>query len=137
MPIARAEIVDPEHAGLYHCVSRCVRRAFLFGVDPHSGSDFNPRRDWIQQLYRQAAGLFGIEVGFHTELSNHVHLVLRIRPDVVETGSDDEVARRWLKIAKLKRQKRRRSRRAKDKMLAVKRRTGEKKKLRGKVTLED
>lgn len=41
------------------------------------------------------------------------------------------------KIAKLKRQKRRRSKRAKDKMLANKRHTGEKKKLRGKVALED
>ena len=41
------------------------------------------------------------------------------------------------KIAKLKRQKRKRSKRAKEKMLANKRHTGVKKKLRGKVALED
>ncbi len=47
------------------------------------------------------AALFGIEVGFHAELVNHIHLILRIRPDVVATWSDKEVVRRWLTIAKL------------------------------------
>lgn len=41
------------------------------------------------------------------------------------------------RIAKLRRQKRRRSRRAKEKMLANKRHTAEKKKRRAKVELED
>ena len=100
---ARRDVVCDDEVSVYHCWARCVRRAFLFGADPHSGNDFNHRRDWIHQLYEQAAELFGVEVGFHTELSNHVHLVLRIRPDVVENWSDEEVARRWLKIAKLKR----------------------------------
>jgi hypothetical protein len=31
-------------------------------------------------------------------LSNHLHVVLRSRPDVVASWSDDEVARRWLKL---------------------------------------
>ena len=31
-------------------------------------------------------------------MSNHVHLVLRSRPDVVDTWDDREVARRWLMI---------------------------------------
>lgn len=31
-------------------------------------------------------------------LSNHYHLILRTRPDVVESWSDTEVARRWLMI---------------------------------------
>jgi hypothetical protein len=34
-------------------------------------------------------------------LSNHIHLVLRNRPDVVQTWSDEEVVRRWLTITKL------------------------------------
>jgi len=45
--------------------------------------------------------LFGIEVGFHAEMSNHLHLVLRTRPDVVATWSDDQVVERWLKISHL------------------------------------
>src|SRR6185436_1567122 len=58
---------------------------------------------WIQQLERQLAQQFAIETGFHAEMSNHLHVVLRTRPDVAETWSDEEVVRRWLKIARLKR----------------------------------
>jgi hypothetical protein len=52
-------------------------------------------------MQRLLAGLFGIEIGFRAELSNHIHLVLRNRPDVVKTWSDQDVIRRWLTITKL------------------------------------
>src|SRR5262245_52436777 len=90
-------------AGVFHCWNRCVRRALLCGQDPVSGKDYSYRRDWIRLLEQQLARLFGIEIAFHSELSNQLHLVLRTRPDVVATWSDEEVVRRWLKIAKLKR----------------------------------
>ena len=47
------------------------------------------------------AALFAIEVGFRGELSNHLHLIFRTRPDVVESWSDKDVVRRWLTITKL------------------------------------
>jgi hypothetical protein len=31
---ARSHIVPPDEVGVYHCMARCVRRAFLYGVDP-------------------------------------------------------------------------------------------------------
>jgi hypothetical protein len=34
MTIARAHLVDPAVSSWYHCVTRCVRRAFLLG-DEH------------------------------------------------------------------------------------------------------
>jgi hypothetical protein len=38
-------------------------------------------------------------------MSNHIHLVLRSRPDVVASWSDDEVARRWLRLFPVRREK--------------------------------
>lgn len=98
---SRREVVRPEEVGVYHCWSRCVRRAFLCGLDPLTKIDFSDRRDWIVDFEEELAALFGIEVGFHGELANHIHLVIRNRPDVVDTWSDEEVARRWLTITRL------------------------------------
>ena len=49
---------------------------------------FRHRRDWMVDVQRLFAGLFGVEICFHAELSNHLHLVLRSRPDVVEHWND-------------------------------------------------
>ena len=60
----RGEIVRDGEVGVYHCWSRCVRRAFLCGNDPVTGQDFEYRRDRICQFEERLAGLFGIEVAF-------------------------------------------------------------------------
>jgi hypothetical protein len=100
---ARREIVPDGEIGVFHCFARCVRRAFLCGFDEVTGNDYEHRRQWLIDLQAQAAGLFAVEIAFHAELSNHLHLIVRTRPDVVATWSDEEVVRRWLKIARLKR----------------------------------
>jgi hypothetical protein len=100
---ARREIVAKAEVGVYHCWNRCVQRAFLCGRDPVTGVDFEYRRDWIEQTEQVLAGLFAIEVSHHAEQANHIHLILRTRPDVAQQWNDEEVVRRWLIIAKLKR----------------------------------
>jgi hypothetical protein len=55
----------------------------------------------VHELERLAAS-FGIDLLTFAILSNHFHLVLRSRPDVVETWSDEEVARRWLMLCPLR-----------------------------------
>jgi hypothetical protein len=44
------------------------------------------------------AGAFGIDLLGFAIMSNHFHLILRSRSDVVATWDDTEVARRWLLI---------------------------------------
>jgi hypothetical protein len=44
------------------------------------------------------ASVFGVDCLTYTVLSNHLHVVLRSRPDAVATWSGDDVARRWLKL---------------------------------------
>ncbi len=69
----RAEVVVAEVIGVYHCVQRVVRRAFLCGVDPLSGNSYDHRRTWIRDRLESLAGLFGVEIAAFAVLSNHVH----------------------------------------------------------------
>ncbi len=98
---ARRKLLGRDRRAVYHCRARCVRRAFLCGRDPLTGRDFSHRRDWILVREEQLAGLFAIEVEFHAELSNHLHLMLRSRPDVARRWSPHEVARRYLTAMKI------------------------------------
>ena len=98
---ARGEIVQLDEVGVFHCWNRCVRRAFLCGIDPLTGNDYTYRRDWIRGTEEALAALFAIEVAFRSEMVNHVHVILRTRPDVVPTWSDEEVVRRWLTVSRL------------------------------------
>jgi len=92
---SRSELFEEDVAGCYHCTNRCVRRAFLCGRDPVSGKSYEHRKAWIRDRLEQLAAIFAIDVLDYAVLSNHFHLILRNRPDVVKQWSDKEVARRW------------------------------------------
>ncbi len=94
----RREIVSYDQIGVYHCVSRCVRRAFLCGFDSATGKNHDHRKTWIRRRLQQLASVFAIEVCGYAVLSNHVHVVLRVRPDLVSGWSDQEIALRWLQL---------------------------------------
>ena len=51
---ARSQIVDASEVGIYHCVSRCVRRAFLCGDDALTGQNFDHRKDCEGRFKSQA-----------------------------------------------------------------------------------
>jgi len=95
---ARREIVAEGEVGVYHCMARCVRQAFLCGRDAASGKDFEHRRGWIQRRLERLAAIFAVDVCGFSVMGNHLHVVLRIRPDVVEGWSDEQVGRRWWRL---------------------------------------
>ena len=102
---ARKEIVREGEVGIYHCVSRCVRRAFLCGRDPMSGQSFEHRRGWVQDRLELLAANWGVDVCGFAVMGNHLHVMLRTRPDVVARWSDEEVARRWWQVFPRRRNK--------------------------------
>lgn len=99
----RKDIIREDQVGYYHCYNRCVRRSFFCGVDPLTGNDYEHRKGWIQQRLEQLAGAFAVEVCDFSTMDNHLHTVLRNRPDLVGGWPDQEVARRWWQLCPLRR----------------------------------
>ena len=98
MGLPRSAYVQEGEEGVYHCTSRCVRRAFLCGFDRVTGRDFSHRKEWLLERLRFLAAIFAIEVCAYAILENHFHTILRTRPDIVAAWSDLEVASRWLNL---------------------------------------
>ncbi|MBL4821626.1 MAG: transposase [Gammaproteobacteria bacterium] len=100
MPQARYRLVDTETTPYYHCMSRCVRRAFLCGKDSFTGKNFDHRKQWILDRVKQLSSVFAIEVCAYAIMSNHFHLVLHVDTESAKAWTDDEVIERWLMLYK-------------------------------------
>jgi putative transposase len=98
MALPRSQYVLEGEEGVYHCYTRCVRRAFLYGFDKLTGRNFSHRKVWVVDRLRQIAAIFAIDVCGYSVMGNHCHTILRTRPDIVAGWSDEEVATRWLML---------------------------------------
>jgi hypothetical protein len=96
MTQARSLLVPGNAHGIYHCISRCVRRAWLCGRDPLSGADHEHRRQWVEDRLAQLAGLYAVSVWAYAVMSNHLHVVVEMHADIAADWSADAVAERWL-----------------------------------------
>jgi hypothetical protein len=96
--LARVEVFASDEIALVHVMNRTVRRCFLMGNDPLTGKNFDHRKGWMEEELQHLASHFGIDLLCYAILSNHFHLILRSRPDVVAIWDDTEVARRWLML---------------------------------------
>jgi putative transposase len=94
----RREQVCLEATPFYHCVSRCVRRAFLCGEDAYSQRNYEHRRQWVLDRVRQLSAVFAIEVCAYAIMSNHYHLVVRIDAARSQSWTDREVMDRWYQL---------------------------------------
>ena len=95
MTHARSTLVSSADTPYYHCISRCVRRAYLCGFDRETQRHFDHRKQWLVELMHQFSNIFAIRVCSYAIMSNHYHLVLYVNPDLAESWSDQEIYNRW------------------------------------------
>ena len=89
MTAARQSLVDSTITPYYHCISRCVRRAFL------CGEGGGHRKMWIENRLQELSEIFVIGVCGYAVLDNHMHVVLQLNDDIAANLSDEDVIRRW------------------------------------------
>ena len=94
MTTARKNLVDTSVTRWYHCISRCVRAAFLMSDD---GDGFD-RKQWIENRLKLLAENFAVAVGGFAVMDNHLHVLCRLDPDDAQAWSDEEVVRRWINV---------------------------------------
>jgi len=92
MTIARSRILPAGTAPWVHCISRCVRRAWLLG----KGKDH--RRQWVEDRLVYLTRCFAVDVAAYAVMANHLHLVVRLDPAVAGAWTAEEVARRWMSV---------------------------------------
>jgi len=91
----RQQQICVEATPYYHCVSRCVRKAFLCGMDCDTQTSYEHRRGWIEEELLNQAQIFAIDIAAYAVMSNHYHVVLHIDKEKAEQWSFDEVIDRW------------------------------------------
>ena len=80
--VNRRELLSDGEIQVVHCINRCVRRAYLCGQDPFTGTDYEHRRELIRQRMEFLAGIMGVEVLGYAVMGNHWHLVVWPREDM-------------------------------------------------------
>jgi len=98
MTRARNQLISLEATPYYHCISRCVRRAFLCGEDSLTGNSYEHRKVWVVERLRELAGVFAIDICAYAIMSNHYHLVLRVDSEKAESWEFDQVVEHWERL---------------------------------------
>ena len=100
MPKPRKTQVSLEATPYYHCVSRCVRRAYLCGTNFDTKENYEHRRAWVEQELLYQAQVFAIDVAAYAIMSNHYHVVLHINKEQAQSWDFDTVIERWHSLYK-------------------------------------
>ena len=74
MAVPRKQQISLVDTPYYHCISRCVRRAFLCGDDKVTGQSFEHRRAWIEDKLLELTKVFCIDVCAYAVMSNQQNI---------------------------------------------------------------
>ena len=55
----------------------------------------NDRKVWIESRLQELAEIFAVSVGGFSVMDNHLHVLVRLDPEVAQGWSDEDVVRRW------------------------------------------
>ena len=100
MATARKKQISLTDTKYYHCISRCVRRAFLCGEDKFTGKSYEHRRDWVEEKLLMLGSVFCIDICAYAVMSNHTHIVLYVDDKKAKRLSDEAIVIRWHKLFK-------------------------------------
>ena len=98
MTIARRRQICLAETPYYHCIARCVRRAFLCGDDHYSGKNFDHRKQWLVDKLKELSAVFAVDICAYAVMSNHYHLVLHVDAQQAKSWSDEAVMDRWYEL---------------------------------------
>jgi REP element-mobilizing transposase RayT len=101
MTRARNQLISLDTTPYYHCISRCVRRAFLWGEDSLTGKNYEHRKEWVITRLHELSEIFAIDICAYAIMSNHYHLVLRVDQQKAAEWSSAQVAEQWEKLHQL------------------------------------
>ena len=91
MSRSRSSQISLDATLYYHCVNRCVCRAFLCGDD---------QKFWVENRIFELQSIFSIDICAFAIMSYHYHLVLYVDEESAKSWSTREIVERWHRIFK-------------------------------------
>lgn len=98
MTYPRKTLVCLQDTPYYHVIARCVRRAWLWGLDEYAGRDYSHRKAWVLERLAQQSRVFAIDICAYAIMSNHYHLVVHVDAKQAQAWSTKEVVARWTRL---------------------------------------
>jgi hypothetical protein len=91
-------MISPDDITIAHITTQTAQQMYLLGEDSGTGENFSHRKDWIIDIMAHQSLFMAIDILRFAIMDNHVHFLLRTRPDIVRGWSDQEVARNYLQL---------------------------------------
>ena len=88
--LPRKFVFEPHEVGVYHGINRCVRRSMLCGWDPFTQRSYKHRKGRVRRRLMVLASVMAIDIEGFCTIANHLHRIVRNRPDVAANWSAEE-----------------------------------------------
>lgn len=95
------ELISFEDTHYYHCINRCVRRAFLYGEDHLTSKNYEHRKTWVVERLALLSRVFAIDIAAYAVMSKHLHLVLRVDAAQTEQWTEQDIIQHWSNLFQL------------------------------------